>query len=135
MSDRCRGHCCRHFTLPFSPEELQENYRAWRNGEEKDANGRESMSDIFLIAPMVRHLGLRTRNPLAILDQEHEPRHYYSCKHLEPNGDCGIYAARPQMCREYPYGKACSYKGCSWDAVKRDLAPEMMKQAPESPAQ
>ena len=24
-----------------------------------------------------------------------------SCEHLQPNGDCGIYEPRPQVCRDY----------------------------------
>jgi len=38
--------------------------------------------------------------------------HFYSCKHLKSNGDCGIYKDRPGMCRKYPGDKLCEYPDC-----------------------
>lgn len=33
----------------------------------------------------------------------------YTCRHLQLNGDCGIYEDRPAMCRDYPYGQVCEF--------------------------
>lgn len=124
--DRCTGHCCKSFYLPHSPEELAENYRAWANREEIDRNGRKIIDGIWLIAPMVRHLGLRQAPPASAkpppAGHHYEAGNYYACKHLEKNGDCGIYAMRPRMCRDYPYGKACSFKACTWQAARDGVA-------------
>ena len=38
--------------------------------------------------------------------------HYYRCTNLDENGLCSIYDTRPAMCRGFPYGQACNYRGC-----------------------
>ena len=112
-TDRCTGgHCCRLFYLPYSPEELAENYRAWRVQEPKDRNGHNQLIDIHLIAPMVRYAGLCERSPWSGETLE-KPSHYYRCAHLSDQGDCQIYDIRPQMCRVYPNGRECTYHGCT----------------------
>jgi Fe-S-cluster containining protein len=119
MSDRCTGDCCRVFYLPFSPEELQENLRASRAGESQDANGHFIGQDIETVANMVIHLGAFDRNPVTLAKID-GLANYYTCKHLQPNGDCGIYENRPRVCSGYPYGNHCNYPGCTWkDAAEK----------------
>lgn len=117
MGDRCTGHCCRAFTLPRSPEELAEGYRAWLH----QVPGANLVHDIHLIYPMVRHLRLYHAGEVApdgkVVDQD---RHYYRCVHVAENGDCGIYADRPDMCRSYPDGNPCTYAACTWDAARME---------------
>lgn len=124
---RCTGHCCPAFTIPLSPDELSEAYRAWREQDYAesglDRNGRKKIEDIFLIAPMVEHLGLFQAGDAPpgcedvgkALDKD---CHYYRCKHLGEAGDCTIYDIRPAMCRRYPGGRACRYAGCTWTAAR-----------------
>lgn len=77
MTSRCTGHCCKHFALVHSPEELWELYREWKhNGStpmEMEAKNkwdptirsssglrmaRSGLSrDIHIIAPMARYIG------------------------------------------------------------------------------
>ena len=40
------------------------------------------------------------------------------CKHLEPDGRCGIYETRPQICRDYGSDEPCEY---FTDHLKYDL--------------
>lgn len=40
------------------------------------------------------------------------------CKHLEPDGRCGIYETRPQICRDYGAEEPCEY---FTDHLKYDL--------------
>jgi Fe-S-cluster containining protein len=36
------------------------------------------------------------------------------CRNLQPDGRCGIYETRPQICREYKAGE-CDYTGGDYD--------------------
>lgn len=126
---RCTGHCCRAFFLPYSPEEIHRAYLAWRDGKPVPRSSLESpeipnLIDIHLVASMVRHLGFGTRRDVAptapisptkgARNSAAQPGHFYTCVHLQPNGDCGIYDIRPAMCRDYPYGLPCRYLGCTF---------------------
>jgi Fe-S-cluster containining protein len=93
---RCTGHCCKSFALPYAPFELL------RQAPE--------------IAQMVTYLGHFGFNPRfgvvhGAISQKHA--NFYSCNNLQPNGDCGIYETRPEMCRVYPNGHKCEFTGCT----------------------
>jgi Fe-S-cluster containining protein len=54
-------------------------------------------------------------------------RPYYTCRHVQVNGDCGIYEHRPRLCRDYPSyaggrtpwrGEPCEHKNCTRKALK-----------------
>jgi uncharacterized protein len=99
MGDRCTGHCCRRFKIRMSIEEIQ------TAAEKPDAH-----PDFVKVSAMVR--------PLEI---DPDGGWWYTCRHLQPNGDCGIYESRPLMCSDYPYnGGKCEFEGCTWD----EKAPE-----------
>jgi len=91
---RCTGHCCRDFSLPFSPGELRRRviFEGLLDGEQ--------------IADMVIYLGWRA----CVFKKD---GHRYTCRHLINGRDCGIYETRPVMCRDYPYGGRCKYEGCT----------------------
>lgn len=131
MSDRCTGHCCRSFFLPFSYNELR---RAWAAQARSRARGGEPVPwvddrgntlyrlgadwDLETLVPRLIPLGAHSQNPVSAGDGGFAPDrlgNFYRCSALQPNGDCGIYARRPKLCANYPYGTACSYKDCSWD--------------------
>lgn len=46
-------------------------------------------------------------------DVDHRGSHWYGCRHIQLNGDCGIYETRPDMCRRYPNGSPCQFEGCT----------------------
>ncbi len=105
MGNRCTGHCCKRFFLPLNYELLQEAYRAKLKGEQQTFREVHNFfpGDVETIAPMV----------IPLQDG------YFTCKHLKENGDCAIYETRPDMCREFPYGRQCSIAGCTWDEAKQ----------------
>lgn len=129
---RCTGHCCRCLAFPLSPEELadglllEQESLAYEKGQgpypvtvRPDGSRRVRPIDIDKIAPMLEHLG---DGPPGSLPGSPRPRpdpdmsqvlHFYRCRNLQPNGDCGIYETRPLMCRDYPYGEACRHDGCT----------------------
>jgi Fe-S-cluster containining protein len=46
---------------------------------------------------------------------------FYTCKHLTPDKQCGIYDRRPGMCAAYPYSQRCNYLNCTWSLKKGNL--------------
>ncbi len=104
-SERCTGHCCKEFTLPYSPEELEARKGSIYEGEK--------------IVAMVIYLGFgrwtlpRIADAEKIKREEKGEHHLYTCKHLLPNGDCGNYADRPSLCTDYPYEGTCGWLDCT----------------------
>ena len=134
-TDRCTGHCCRCFTIPFAPHELEAAYWRWQKGGTPfESRGQQPMpdyTDIHLIAPMVTYIGAFEKPPKAAKQinpadvqllnagKFGAPVHFYSCKHFDPQKRiCTIYSMRPMMCSAYPNGKPCNYAGCTWKKVK-----------------
>ena len=104
-SSRCHGACCKRWVLCVSHEEL--GRRAALPGED----------EARVIFDMAIPLGLS--NVYADGTAEGEPREWFSCRHVLPTGDCGIYDSRPDMCRHYPYGRSCDHgDACGWTAAR-----------------
>lgn len=103
---RCSGHCCRRFTLLYSPEELA----IFR---QRTADGEATCEDIEIIEPMVIYLGKHNYDPQLGTPVD-APMHHYTCKNFdEASGDCRIYETRPGMCRNFPYDGSCRFRGCT----------------------
>jgi Fe-S-cluster containining protein len=131
--DRCTGHCCRDFSLPLSPDELQTAYLRWyasQGGKTQiTKEGRKPgplYTDIHLIAPMVEYLGYTEKMPKVVnppddvLRGKPERGHRYRCKHLDQKTrNCTIYDIRPTMCQDYPGKHSCNYAGCTWKSRKQ----------------
>jgi len=103
---RCTGHCCKHFFIPFTYQELQDML--------DDTKDIRRCKDYEIIARMV----IPTEVPDHLKGQEDaDPEHCFTCRHLRENNDCAIYEQRPRMCREYPYGRQCRYPGCTYTGL------------------
>lgn len=143
---QCSGHCCRDFTLELSPGELVRIGRAERlhklarqidpsidkfDGEKSkeslaikqdaDAIHEQWLDQSAFISDMVIYLGFY---PDAKIYEAGESvsetwAHHYTCKHLGAGSRCTIYERRPDMCRNYPNGEPCRYRGCTSVAAKR----------------
>lgn len=100
--------------MPQSPERLWEMYEEWHK-QKPDERLLPYNNDIHMIAPMVIHLGEVSLDPLDGLPFDNgKIKHNYTCKHFDKETrNCGIYEHRPLMCREYPNGYRCRYKGCT----------------------
>ncbi len=118
MSDcgRCTGHCCERFTLPYSMEQLRALAGAKREALSSEACvDPENARDVIKIAEMVVPLGeaLTHADGSPVLPTDRY-KWDYTCKNLDPTTrDCGIYETRPSMCRTFPDGRPCPYKGCT----------------------
>jgi Fe-S-cluster containining protein len=97
---RCRGHCCKRFAIEHSFDALQADYALWQKNP-----AYAKIPDVEKIAPMV----------IPIASSRKGEEHVYTCKHLQPNGDCGNYENRPQMCRDFPDQRGCHFWKCESD--------------------
>ena len=82
---RCTGHCCRSFRLSNSVVNL-------RASEHRDER---------LVAAMVKPIGIVPLGMPLPTGEMSKGGAYFDCRMLDTNGDCMIYDARPQMCRDY----------------------------------
>lgn len=125
---RCTGHCCHSVVIALSPKELQE-MAALPKGD----LGRR-IDDIDILADMLIYHGQFPTNPISKTwseswstkalrmgmladmkeeDKETQTSHFYGCRHVKLNGDCGIYENRPKLCRTYPDGRLCDFQDCT----------------------
>jgi len=117
MHGRCTGHCCRHFFLDYTIEDLQAML-----DPSKDVRRCE---DCEIIARMV----IPAEVPDHLKGEKGcEPEYCFTCRHLLPNNDCLIYHARPKMCRNYPYGKNCKYPRCTYTGLGEEYESEENEQ-------
>lgn len=116
MGDRCTGHCCKAFTLPYSIEEVRA----------KVARGNVTDGEIIVDMLIPLYAGLYSDMPpdlrakvdkIAASNRTDEPAFVYTCRHFDGQ-NCTNYEGRPDMCRAYPYGVKCSYRGCEWTAAR-----------------
>lgn len=125
MSDRCSGLCCRHFYLPYSPDELAHlaDEQRWRDEYQEAHPGADLppelqgtiYTEIRLIADLAVYLGDEAPPNNRFSGGRVASGGIYTCKYLQPSGDCGIYERRPAMCRDYPYSKTCEWGDrCEW---------------------
>lgn len=133
MSRRCTGHCCRRFFLPHSHVEYIRALWAVLHAEADDPeSGRwfdddgderpERYDELERIVPMLVPLGPWHYNAESYgLGETEESGYAYTCRNLLSNGDCGIYARRPAMCSEFPYGRPCRFVLCTSDVALRLL--------------
>lgn len=130
--NRCTGHCCRRFYLPFSPTELQraaeytktyydengvdgkKHKEGWEAGWFDDTGKvqRRFFIDVEQIADMAIFIEKTTLD--ANLEKHHIEGHWYTCKNFDTEtSNCKIYETRPDMCRMYPSSGVCDYKACT----------------------
>jgi Fe-S-cluster containining protein len=117
--DRCTGHCCRQFFLPFTPRELVKLQLT------RVVRLRFKPEEIRKVAAMAVYLGDSDRGS-----------HMYTCRHLNViTGDCTDYENRPDVCREFPYQEVCMHaaNGCTWDAALCGTAGTSREPRPADP--
>ena len=89
-TSRCSGHCCQGFYLNESKLDL--------------LTSETVVQDEDIIVDM-----------LIPLEWDEEGGATFTCRHFDTEtNNCQIYDRRPGMCRNYPYGKECSFPGCTY---------------------
>lgn len=99
---RCTGHCCKSFWLPLSPMEF--SFQSKKLGLGKPIKW---ISEEF-----------RKISEMVIFQRPNDngSGYRYTCKYFDTKtNNCINYKNRPDMCRDYPYGGTCKYKGCTLD--------------------
>lgn len=101
MDDRCTGHCCESIHLK-GPD-----------GEDFAKAIRENPSH-FIDGQKVVDMLIDTPTP-----------GMYHCKWYDWIGKkCTNYQDRPSVCRDYPYGNACKFPGCTLKNRGVEYVPE-----------
>ena len=85
LCEYCIGKCCRYFALPI------ETPTEWKDFE------------------FIRWYLLHERATVFVEDEDWYLLVHTPCKHLQEDNLCGIYATRPQICRDYTTD-ACEYE-------------------------
>ena len=110
---RCTGHCCRALSLQVGPDELRAMYNnACRLLSAVPLEARGPMLDIIAVFESLTYLGFMPA-PYAQRVPDPTPKHFYTCRHVLPNGNCEIYETRMRMCRRHPVNGACNYAECT----------------------
>lgn len=133
LQDRCTGHCCHGFTLPYSYDHLQNvtkktslEWIEYAKTHELNPDDLRQAKDNLMIAEMVIPLGTVTkkfiketrtdRRPMDMIAKafKRQRRFVYTCKNLDKKtGNCKVYDERPKMCRTFPDGTYCEFKKCT----------------------
>ena len=123
--------CCRWFSLPFSPEDIWENYihwvvDGWWDEAERGAfvaplttvslipatpDTRNMIMGVAWLVEHLRYVGLRPSGTVyKTKTGQADLLHFYACALLNPRtGMCQGYATRHEMCRIY---LRCGYQDC-----------------------
>lgn len=118
-ADRCTGHCCKEFQLPWDPASLAAALLKHRAGTEK-------IQDMEQIAAMVIYHG-PVASHHAVHDLKGQKFHNWTCRHFDKSKRlCTIYPTRPNMCRKHGTDYPCATQGCTMTTAKRD--PERLGQ-------
>lgn len=121
--DRCSGHCCMNLGIEVSPEALERSYLEWKASpyEKINMTGIETKKipayhEIWLLYPMLQFLYADNIHPDGEAERDDKIYHY-KCKNFI-DGNCSIYAHRPNMCSSFGNDNGCGYKECTWKAAK-----------------
>lgn len=129
---RCTGHCCRCFAINdfaidlMKQACLMESFGLEPGWEPWPSVDYDYHEELLKIADMLVPLGKMTNEEVCLVAgsppssraiesfaKSPEPVERFTCKHLQENGDCGIYLNRPGMCSRYPYEKMCEWSNCT----------------------
>ncbi len=94
---KCPGYCCSHPRIAVSDNDIRRLARH------------------FGLSARLARRRLSYRYRSGEIDEyilRHQKDHIYRsvCRFLDrETRRCTVYAARPSVCRKYPYGKACGY--------------------------
>lgn len=131
VTSRCTGHCCKDFTLPISPMQFAWWAKLVKLGKKpifwRLYGPRRSFGDMARgavtnhipeeIAKVADMVIFKFASKTCLGNPGRKIPHllyHYTCRHFdEKSGNCTNYANRPDMCRSYPNGGMCKYKGCT----------------------
>lgn len=127
---RCTGHCCKRFNLVgvgVSHEEL-----SWQptldsmvaRGDPVPWGARRLRDGAQVARMLVPIERITASDDGKALPGARGTFYWYRCSNLLPNGNCGIYATRPEMCRDFPYdGASCPFTGCTRRCERQPAKP------------
>lgn len=111
----CDGRCCSIFNYPHTPEFLKFRHESL-NGYPDDKMLSEMLVRLTPKEAIERAEKFGVVPPRGMTREQWAEKTgpVYTCKHWdEETRLCTVYDKRPQMCRDYPYGKRCQH-GCGY---------------------
>lgn len=121
-ADRCTGNCCNEFVMTIG-----DSVEAIRTRLLTNVYDGHFIADMLIpIRPLVAGSKLPNGDVLKAEDVGTRCIGWvFTCKHFDrEKRACTVYESRPNMCREYPYGKPCEHGDqCSWSQGRAGLYP------------
>lgn len=120
---RCTGHCCQKFYMGDAVElDLKFEHDISELYKEDPVRVRELS---YIRDMLIPFHGCRQLTPekaaweITLYEQFSEKLpdgldYGYTCKHFD-GANCTAYADRPNMCKDYPYGRPCVFTGCTYE--------------------
>ena len=106
LCQHCTGKCCRYFALPIEEPKNRKDF------------------------DFVRWYLLHQRATVFVEDETWYLMVHTDCKHLQADHRCGIYATRPQICRDYTTDN-CEYED-DWVYDQYFETPEQVEEYAEA---
>ena len=110
---RCTGHCCKKFTLPFTPAKLRLLFTGKGDASFDGEVHRYDAKEIQTVFLMSKFLGMSKTDPADGSELINSVPVYTCRNYNEVTNDYNIYDHRPVMCRKYPNGEKCRYTECT----------------------
>lgn len=121
MTDRCTGACCEHFVITGIGRTVEEIQRYLR-----ERNVLDGPFTADMLVPLHQALpGAPAPNGEPFAMEPPGGGWVFTCRHFDVQARaCTVYAQRPHMCREFPYGRPCSHGDrCTWAAGRAGAWP------------
>jgi Fe-S-cluster containining protein len=111
----CPGYCC----IDIGPIQFDDEYLTLEKLEELARDPQRTLARFFL------------RRMFVPLGKDAKGADHFGCRFFEPRERrCTIYANRPGMCRDFPYGNRCQL--CTYDDAHPDV-PGVLRAEYEDP--
>ena len=110
----CDGRCCAVFPLSWDVAG-PDGIAAWYDPDGDPLVERQFISE--MLVPLSQHEATARWLELGLGEMPseliHSPQPLYTCSHWDTaTWLCQTYDSRPALCRDYPYGRSCSF--CGW---------------------
>ncbi len=122
--NRCTGHCCENFSLPWDQAGIDKALA-------DTLAGTKVWQDIEFVHDMVIFIGPIEESHLVNLENADNGQKFWAwtCRHYDrENRICTVYDKRPQMCRKHGVDYPCATNGCTFKGARRD--PELLAEKP-----
>jgi Fe-S-cluster containining protein len=99
----CDGRCCSVFFFPRTPREIAEKIE-----QDGAFNGNDGRMVQDMLVPLTTEEANARAERFGVPAKMISKDHMFTCRHWDEDTRlCTVYEHRPDLCRDFPYGKAC----------------------------